>query len=106
MELFGATNAERLQELLSQYSEKTAADPGKPLAENELKTDHVIESLRIIENYGQIDGDHHRAWCLDQVARHLLAHLGPNYSYETWVEDMKAGQFGPDTYEYDAGVAP
>lgn len=28
-------------------------------------------AMRYIETYGQIDGDHHKAWVLDQVARIL-----------------------------------
>ena len=64
----------------------------------------IISALKIIERYGQIDGAHHKQWCLDQVARHLLSHLGMDYSQ--WVLDMKAGEDGPETYSYDQGCAP
>lgn len=82
-------------------------------------------ALRIIERYGQTDGAHHKAWVLDQVARVLLgapvevfearwtAHepeerftVGTCPAYEAWVDEMRDGEDGPETYDYDAGIAP
>ena len=82
-------------------------------------------ALLIIERCGQIDGEHHKAWVLDQVARVLLGApvtvtearwtdhapeerftVGTCEAYESWVCAMKAGKDGPDTYGYDDGGAP
>jgi hypothetical protein len=69
------------------------------MSDNDIK-----DALLIIEKYGQIDGSHHKQWCLDQVARCLLRHFGVRY--EDWVINMKEGADGPDTYSYDEGIAP
>jgi hypothetical protein len=58
-------------------------------------------ALGLIADYGGIDGDHHKAWALDQIARTLA---GENY--DAFVADVKNGPDGPDTYGYDVGVAP
>lgn len=81
-----------------------------------------------IEKYGQIDGEHHKAWVLDQVARILLgvpviavtarwsdgtseerfSLAEPNRNYLTWTDDMKGAEEedGSREYSYDAGTAP
>jgi len=59
------------------------------------------EALRIIGQYGGIDGDHHKTWVIDQVARALL---GTNYA--AWVVEQKAGEDGPNTYDWNEGITP
>jgi len=79
-----------------------------------------------IEMYSGIDGSHHKDWLLDQVARILkgtkvilkVAKWGngtenerfsldePPKEYWKWVEEMKDGEDGADTYDYDFGIAP
>ena len=63
--------------------------------------ERIGKALEIIERYGGIDGAHHKQWCLDQVVRALLAH-----KYDEWVREMKDGEDGPETYEWDEGIAP
>lgn len=83
-------------------------------------------ALTYIAAYGGIDGEHHKAWVLDQVARilhgtpvirklarwddghsELRFHTGkPSQAYLDWVVEMKDGEDGPDTYSYDEGIAP
>lgn len=78
-------------------------------------------ALRLVWAYGQIDGDHHKAWVLDQVARVLLGTSvilieakwengkseirfktgEPTAEYRAWAEAMAA-----DGYSYDVGVPP
>jgi hypothetical protein len=53
--------------------------------------------MSIIEKYGQIDGDHHKAWVIDQIARIIKGD-----DYGTWVEEMKAD----GEYNYNEGIAP
>lgn len=86
-------------------------------------------AMNFVERYGGIDGDHHKAWVLDQVARALKGapiidlriaswstgetnlrwELGSSTEYELWVVDM-LGEYDPEkeTYEYryDTGIAP
>lgn len=81
-------------------------------------------SMYFIECYGQIDGDHHKAWVLDQIARimhgtgivikearwsdgskELRIETGePTKEYHQWVKDMQ--NVGEEEYEYNAGIAP
>ena len=90
-------------------------------------------AMRFIESYGQIDGAHHKAWVLDQVAQVLLGtpvvatmaqwegpegeiknkevrfRTGlPSKEYLEWVSDMKgpADEDGETEYEYEEGIAP
>lgn len=82
--------------------------------------------LYFIRKYGQIDGEHHKSWVIDQVVQILkgtriiikkaewdngqseyrinLEH--PSEAYNQWVIDMKDGEDGPMTYCYDTGIAP
>lgn len=83
-------------------------------------------ALEFIQNYGGIDGAHHKTWVLDQVARILNGspiedlrraewddtpaeyrfEIGASDAYRAWVVKCKAGKDGPDTYDYDEGIAP
>lgn len=58
------------------------------------------KALRMIEHYGGFDGGHHKQWVIDQVARILTGE-----GYEAWVKEMKDGEDGPETYEWDEGIA-
>ena len=60
----------------------------------------IKRALKIINNNGSIDGSHHKMWVLDQVVRELAD------DYDEWVKKHKAGEDGPDTYEWDEGIAP
>lgn len=62
--------------------------------------DKVKQALDLIEQYGGIDGGHHKQWVLDQLVRVLAD------DYDQWVKDACAGEDGPDTYEWDEGIAP
>jgi hypothetical protein len=72
-----------------------------------------------------VDGDHHKMWTIDQMVRALTGCPmilrtavdcnGKDYSYyaqgesdeyEEFVSAAKYGEYGPDTYEWDEGVAP
>jgi hypothetical protein len=61
----------------------------------------VEGALNVIEHYGGFDGAHHKAWVIDQVARALTGD-----QYAQWVIDMKAGEDGPNTYEWAEGTPP
>lgn len=81
-------------------------------------------SIYFIERYGQIDGEHHKAWVLDQVSRilhgtevvvkearwsdgqkEIRVETGePTEEYHQWVKDMQ--NVGEEEYEYNTGIAP
>ncbi len=57
--------------------------------------------MEILEQYSQIDGAHHKQWCLDQIARIIKGS-----DYPEWVLEMQEGEDGPKTYSYDEGIPP
>lgn len=82
-------------------------------------------ALYIVRCYGGIDGDHHKQWVLDQVARILNGapvlirqarwknghaeyriSVGTCDAYDAWVKAQKDGEDGPDTYSWTGGIAP
>lgn len=82
-------------------------------------------ALHFIERYGGIDGGHHKQWVIDQTARILngapveivearwdsgLAEyrvsVGTCDAYVAWVADMKSGEDGPNTYDWEEGIPP
>jgi len=87
--------------------------------------DRIKDARHYAEQYGQTDGAHHKAWVIDQMVRALTGcpmiarggydSQGKHFSYEAqgesdeylaFVRDHNAGEDGPDTYEWDAGIAP
>lgn len=90
--------------------------------------DKLQWAMYFIENYGQIDGGHHKAWVLDQAARIIKGtpliivlakwsdgkkeyrvHTGePSQEYLEWVKEMQGDmdeEFEPEDY-YTVGIAP
>ena len=61
----------------------------------------IHAALSVAEQFGGIDGAHHKAWVIDQMCRVLAAD-----SYDEFVADVKNGEDGPETYEWDEGNAP
>lgn len=60
----------------------------------------INKALEIIMAYGGTDGDHHKAWVIDQVARVLAD------DYEAFVVEACRGADGPATYDWETGIAP
>ena len=63
--------------------------------------DKIKKALAIARDLGGIDGGHHKMWVIDQMIRVLTGD-----DYNKWVEDYCDGEDGPDTYEWDEGIAP
>jgi hypothetical protein len=61
----------------------------------------VAVALELALRYGQIDGAHHKTWVIDQMCRALL-----DDKYAAWVREAKAGDDGPETFDWDEGIAP
>lgn len=66
----------------------------------EEKEERIEKALSYAWRYGQIDGDHHKMWVIDQMVRALL---GEDY-YE-WVRTYETPD-GIDYWEWDVGIAP
>lgn len=88
---------------------------------------NVDWAMTFLEHYGQIDGDHHAKWVLDQMARCIkgtpmvvvLAKWASGYQewrfwtgkpskeYKKWVLSMRGKRIdGEYEYGYDEGIAP
>lgn len=96
--------------------------------EEVLKLQGVERALGIISQYGGIDGAHHKAWVLDQVARALTdcsievgsakdfagnlynySHQGESPLYKAWVMEQQGEYdevYEEYEYEYDVGTPP
>jgi len=87
--------------------------------------ERINKALEFALRYGGIDGDHHKAWVIDQMVRALtgcpmiktdaLDCNNKPYSYEEqgvsgeygdWVRNAKDGEDGANTYDWDEGIAP
>jgi hypothetical protein len=66
-----------------------------------MSDDRVTDARQIAMRYGGIDGDHHKAWVIDQMVRALALD-----EYAEWVRMHNAGEDGPNTYEWPEGIAP
>lgn len=61
----------------------------------------INAALDIAVKYGGIDGDHHKAWTIDQMCQVLAGD-----DYDRFVRDAMDGEDGPETYSWDKGIAP
>jgi hypothetical protein len=61
----------------------------------------IDAALDVMISYGGIDGDHHKAWVIDQAVRALTGDR-----YAEVVAEACDGEDGPDTYSWDEGIAP
>ena len=59
------------------------------------------------------DGAHHKQWALDQVVRIATKCENDGFGnyiksdeYHEWVRFHNDGEDGPNTYEWDEGIAP
>lgn len=58
-------------------------------------------ALDIAIRHGQIDGDHHKAWVIDQIVRALTGD-----AYAATIKEACDGEDGPETYGWDTGTPP
>lgn len=65
-----------------------------------MSEEKIDKALELIHYYGGIDGDHHKQWLLDKLV-HCLAD-----DYDEWVKEYEAGEDGPNTYDWNTGIAP
>jgi hypothetical protein len=84
-------------------TEPATESPVDPLAQfvSTTNPEASLEALKLAFVYGWIDGAHHKDWVIDQMCRVIT---GENY--EAFVAHAKNGEEGPETYEWDEGIAP
>ena len=57
--------------------------------------------LALIDNFGGIDGGHHKQWLLDQIVRVITGQR-----YNEWVISYETGPDGERLYHWDTGISP
>ena len=63
----------------------------------------IEKALEIAWRYGSIDGDHHKAWTIDQMVRALH---GSEEEYKHWVAEYENPDDNGDCYKWNDGIAP
>lgn len=63
--------------------------------------ERIEKAIQLAVQYGGIDGDHHKAWVIDQMVRALAGR-----EYDEIVRAAKEGEDGPETYEWNEGIPP
>lgn len=61
----------------------------------------VHAALTIAKRYGGVDGDHHKAWVIDQMARCLTGSAYPRF-----IAEARAGDDGAQTFAWSEGIPP
>lgn len=61
----------------------------------------IQQALKIAFDYGQADGEHHKAWVIDQMVRALTGK-----EYDKWINDYIYDEETGDSYTWDKGIAP
>ena len=78
---------------------------GKSALTIKAERDHLRIAIDLAVNlgldYGTGDGAHHKMWVIDQMIRILAGDR-----YEQTIKEACAGEDGPDSYEWDCGIAP
>lgn len=80
---------------VEQYKTLGSFEELKDLKEKQIS---INLALDLAWRYGQIDGDHHKMWVIDQMVRSLC---GTEEEYNEWVK-----KYTDDDYEWDCGIAP
>lgn len=73
----------------------------EPIRVPESDADRIELAVDLGFRYGGIDGGHHKMWTIDQMLRALL---GDRYAARVTLE--RDGEDGPETYDWDTGIAP
>lgn len=76
--------------------------------------DKIDGALAIALRSGGVDGEHHKAWVIDQMIRALTGSIvddgrvigDPTDAYREWRRQYAGDLHGPDVYTWDEGIAP
>ena len=87
---------------LPRESEESAAE-FTPYIDPAEAAERAANALRLIYQYGQIDGAHHKTWTIDQITRILAGGHYDDFIEAYDVDDFKTAGYG---FGWDEGVAP
>lgn len=66
------------------------------------KDDEIEKALELAFQYGQIDGDHHKTWVIDQMVRILTGD-----KYNEFVKEYEIDEeTGEKEWTWKSGIAP
>lgn len=75
--------------------------------------ERIEDALEVAFQWGQVDGDHHKAWVIDEMVRCLTGcasakGLHETDEYKQWVAKYEQSDDEDDDcfYEWDTGIAP
>lgn len=71
------------------------------VSKQEEKDKQINQALDIAFKYGQIDGEHHKAWVIDQMVKVLTGK-----EYDKWINNYIYDEETGDSYTWDKGIAP
>jgi len=80
-----------------------ASDTTEKDWEEHYKEEHIKD---ILISYSQIDGSHHKAWCLDQIARIIYGEEYQDFIHNYEYIDDDGVEHDEPIYEWDCGIAP
>jgi hypothetical protein len=61
----------------------------------------IVKAIQIAVRWGSCDAAHHKAWVIDQMVRALAEDM-----YDAVIVSAKAGEDGPETYDWEEGTPP
>jgi hypothetical protein len=61
----------------------------------------IKSAVDLAVQFGGVDGDFHKMWVIDQMIRILTG-----ADYDRIIAEACNGEDGPETYEWDTGIAP
>lgn len=78
---------------------------------DDLTKEALISRLKEVENilfqYSQIDGEHHKAWVIDQITRAVFADSYDVFvNYYEYFDELADSYSDFKLYEWDTGIAP
>ena len=80
---------------------KIADERDELLKERQADKEKINNVLELIFQYGQIDGEHHKTWVIDQIVRILTEN-----DYDKWVQHYEYDEETGEDYTWDTGIAP
>lgn len=86
------------QQVINEKKDKRIERQFKLLTKKDKEIKKVLE---LIFQYGQIDGEHHKMWVIDQTVRILAGK-----KYDKWINDYIYDEETGDCYSWNKGIAP
>ena len=86
------------QQVINEKKDKRIERQFKLLTKKDKEIKKVLE---LIFQYGQIDGEHHKMWEIDQTVRILAGK-----KYDKWINDYIYDEETGDCYSWNKGIAP